>query len=160
MFLDELQAEFDSIVYDNSQSQEEFRKQIKEIENEVSKKYMELSKIENSAERQLRFVELKENEREKKAALKSLRIRSGKNAADKKRELEMLQNKLASMIFLDTACGSGNFLTETYMSLKNYRVMVRLQCLKLQIQSRFLFNHSMGLKSTILRFQLQELQCG
>lgn len=118
LFLDELQAEFDSIVYDNSQNQEEFRKQIKEIENEVSKKYLELSKIEDAKERQIRFVELKENERAKKADIKSLRIKSGKSAADKKRELERLQNKLASLTFLDPACGSGNFLTETYMSLR------------------------------------------
>lgn len=29
-----------------------------------------------------------------------------------------LQNKLASLKFLDPACGSGNFLTETYLSLR------------------------------------------
>ena len=29
-----------------------------------------------------------------------------------------LQNKIASLTFLDPACGSGNFLTETYLSLR------------------------------------------
>ena len=28
------------------------------------------------------------------------------------------QNKLASLTFFDPACGSGNFLTETYLSLR------------------------------------------
>lgn len=33
-------------------------------------------------------------------------------------KLEEYQNKLASLTFLDPACGSGNFLTETYLSLR------------------------------------------
>ena len=34
------------------------------------------------------------------------------------RKLEAFQTKLASLTFLDPACGSGNFLTETYLSLR------------------------------------------
>ena len=34
------------------------------------------------------------------------------------RKLDQFQNKLASLTFLDPACGSGNFLTETYLSLR------------------------------------------
>ena len=34
------------------------------------------------------------------------------------RLLDEYQNKLASLTFLDPACGSGNFLTETYLSLR------------------------------------------
>ena len=37
----------------------------------------------------------------------------------KKNKLKDFQHKLASLKFLDPACGSGNFLTETYMSLRN-----------------------------------------
>lgn len=33
-------------------------------------------------------------------------------------KLEAFQNKLAGLTFLDPACGSGNFLTETYLSLR------------------------------------------
>lgn len=33
-------------------------------------------------------------------------------------QLKSFQNKLASLRFLDPACGSGNFLTETYISLR------------------------------------------
>ena len=36
----------------------------------------------------------------------------------KERRLEEFQNKLAALTFLDPACGSGNFLTETYLSLR------------------------------------------
>ncbi len=44
-----------------------------------------------------------------------------KNVAVKKtkdRKLQEFQKKLASLSFLDPACGSGNFLTETYISLR------------------------------------------
>ena len=34
------------------------------------------------------------------------------------RHLDEYQDKLASLTFLDPACGSGNFLTETYLSLR------------------------------------------
>lgn len=36
----------------------------------------------------------------------------------RKTRLEAFQKKLASLKFLDPACGSGNFLTETYISLR------------------------------------------
>lgn len=36
----------------------------------------------------------------------------------RKNRLEKFQDKLASLTFLDPACGSGNFLTETYLSLR------------------------------------------
>ena len=36
----------------------------------------------------------------------------------KERKLKDFQKKLASLCFLDPACGSGNFLTETYLSLR------------------------------------------
>ena len=34
------------------------------------------------------------------------------------KKLDLYQEKLASLTFLDPACGSGNFLTETYLSLR------------------------------------------
>lgn len=36
----------------------------------------------------------------------------------KEKKLDDFQNKLASLKFFDPACGSGNFLTETYISLR------------------------------------------
>ncbi|MBR1870681.1 MAG: hypothetical protein IJ802_02530, partial [Kiritimatiellae bacterium] len=47
----------------------------------------------------------------------------------KKTELLALQNELASLTFLDPACGSGNFLTETYLSLRRLenRIIAAMQ---------------------------------
>lgn len=42
--------------------------------------------------------------------------------------LEAYQKKLAGLIFLDPACGSGNFLTETYISLRKLENEV-IRCL-------------------------------
>ena len=39
-------------------------------------------------------------------------------SAKQRSRLEQLRNKIASLKFLDPACGSGNFLTETYISLR------------------------------------------
>src|SRR5699024_2664974 len=36
----------------------------------------------------------------------------------RRNNLRRYQNKLASLTFFDPACGSGNFLTETYISLR------------------------------------------
>lgn len=36
----------------------------------------------------------------------------------RKQKLRIFQDKLAQLTFLDPACGSGNFLTETYLSLR------------------------------------------
>ena len=58
----------------------------------------------------------------------------------KKRRLDDFQDKLASLKFMDPACGSGNFLTETYISLRrlenkllairhNDQVMLGFDCL-------------------------------
>jgi type I restriction-modification system DNA methylase subunit len=44
-------------------------------------------------------------------------IKEQKVKKTKDEQLDAFQNKLASLTFLDPACGSGNFLTETYLSL-------------------------------------------
>ena len=46
---------------------------------------------------------------------------TAKNIAQEKQQrkaLDELQNKIASLTFFDPACGSGNFLTESYISLR------------------------------------------
>lgn len=45
-------------------------------------------------------------------------IRQTAVARTQKRKLQDFQKKLASLSFLDPACGSGNFLTETYICLR------------------------------------------
>ena len=46
----------------------------------------------------------------------------------KNTKLRVFQRKLASLMFLDPACGSGNFLTETYLSLRRLenKILVEL----------------------------------
>ncbi|MBQ6863616.1 MAG: class I SAM-dependent DNA methyltransferase [Clostridia bacterium] len=51
--------------------------------------------------------------REEFSEIKAIAVRKTKLA-----RLEQFRNKLASLTFLDPACGSGNFLTETYISLR------------------------------------------
>ena len=50
---------------------------------------------------------------------------------DKRWKLEAFQDKLASLTFLDPACGSGNFLTETFISLRRLENKVLDELLKL-----------------------------
>ncbi len=45
-------------------------------------------------------------------------IRDIKVGKVRENKIEAFREKLASLTFLDPACGSGNFLTETYMSLR------------------------------------------
>ena len=45
-------------------------------------------------------------------------IKEIKNTRTKSGKLEEFQNKIAKLKFFDPACGSGNFLTETYISLR------------------------------------------
>ena len=45
-------------------------------------------------------------------------ILEGKQINVRNKKLEAFRDKLASLTFLDPACGSGNFLTETYLSLR------------------------------------------
>ncbi len=51
-----------------------------------------------------------------KKELGEIKVLKMLNARSKR--LRMFQDKLSSLIFLDPACGSGNFLTETYLSLR------------------------------------------
>ena len=45
-------------------------------------------------------------------------IKAIKSAKTREKKINEYRDKLASLTFLDPACGSGNFLTETYISLR------------------------------------------
>lgn len=45
-------------------------------------------------------------------------IKDIKSAKTREKKIDEYRNKLANLTFLDPACGSGNFLTETYISLR------------------------------------------
>ena len=54
-------------------------------------------------------------------------------AAEKTKRLRQYQQKLAGLTFLDPACGSGNFLTETYVSLRRLENEVLMELHKGQV---------------------------
>ena len=58
--------------------------------------------------------------------------------AKTKNRLEQFRAKLANLKFLDPACGSGNFLTETYISLRR----LENECLKIIHGSQMLLSSS------------------
>lgn len=68
-----------------------------------------------------------------KAEFAALCKKAGK---EKIKKLDDFRNKLASLTFLDPACGSGNFLTETYISLRR----LENECLKVIHGSQMLLS--------------------
>ena len=67
---------------------------------------------------------------------------------DKRSELENFQSKLASLKFFDPACGSGNFLTETYLLLRRLEneVLRELRRLDAPCTVQVLINQFFGIE--------------
>ncbi|MBR7024885.1 MAG: methylase, partial [Selenomonadaceae bacterium] len=57
-----------------------------------------------------------------------------KSSRNRKKNFLALQNKIAALKFLDPACGSGNFLTETYICLRRLENEILKELLGTQIQ--------------------------
>lgn len=75
----------------------------------------------------------------------------------RKIQLEKFQDKLASLTFLDPACGSGNFLTETYLSLRRLENEVLRQRIatdrsEVEGQIMFDFGGTYSIKVSISQF--------
>lgn len=66
----------------------------------------------------------------------------------RKQKLEAFQQKLAGLTFLDPACGSGNFLTETYLSLRR----LENQILALLHNNQIVFDVGNPIKVSIGQF--------
>lgn len=66
----------------------------------------------------------------------------------KKEQLEEYRQKLGKLTFLDPACGSGNFLTETYISLRK----LENEALLLQTHGQMLFGFDDIIKVSIGQF--------
>ena len=60
-------------------------------------------------------------------------IKTVKTNKTRQQKLQDFQDKLASLNFLDPACGSGNFLTETYLSLRRLENEVLKELIGAQI---------------------------
>ena len=68
-------------------------------------------------------------------------MRTRATALQVRQLLQAFQDKLASLTFLDPACGSGNFLTETFLSLRRLENEV--------IQAMYGDNRQIGFEGTI-----------
>ena len=64
-------------------------------------------------------------------------VRTNHHSPQRNRKLLDFQKKIASLTFLDPACGSGNFLTETYMSLRRLENEVIMEMTKGQVLMGF-----------------------
>ena len=63
-------------------------------------------------------------------------LKTIKNSRAREEKIVAFQKKLGSLKFLDPACGSGNFLTETYLSLRK----LENECLKARFGSQSLLD--------------------
>ena len=74
----------------------------------------------------------------------------------RKKRLYQFQDKLASLQFLDPACGSGNFLTETYLSLRrleNQVIRLEIEAEKGQISGQMVLGEALDpIKVSITQF--------
>lgn len=73
-------------------------------------------------------------------------IKQGKKAI--KKRVEMFKEKLSCLKFLDPACGSGNFLTETYISLRR----LENEAIKLTFDGQVMFDTGDIIKVSIGQF--------
>ena len=89
-----------------------------------------------------------------KAELEQIKQSSNAGGARTKK-MQAFQRKLASLTFFDPACGSGNFLTETYLSIRRLENEV-IRYLKGQAEGQIMFdfigNESIGVMVSIKQF--------
>lgn len=67
-------------------------------------------------------------------------IRKSSQINIKMEKLNALQDKISNLYFLDPACGSGNFLTETYLELRKLENNILREIIKLNKGQRTLFS--------------------
>lgn len=75
-------------------------------------------------------------------------IKTLKNEKTRTAKTQAFQDKLAGLTFLDPACGSGNFLTETYLSLRR----LENEAIKLIYGSQIVFDVGDIIKVSINQF--------
>ncbi len=126
LFLDDLQSRYDAIFYDNADAAsytEEEKKELKKLAEEEKD-----ARIHGDSTR-IRDVE------KRTQAIKSRRTRrSNLNIKQQYDALVRLQDDLSKLTFLDPACGSGNFLTESYLSLRRLENHILEQKIGIQTQ--------------------------
>ena len=81
--------------------------------------------------------------REELEEIKAIKITKTREA-----KITAFREKLGSLTFLDPACGSGNFLTETYISLRR----LENEALKLSVGDQIMFDYDDAIKVSIQQF--------
>ncbi len=82
-------------------------------------------------------------------------IKETKTLKTRNQKLENFQKKLSELKFLDPACGSGNFLTETYISLRrleNETINLLIECQKDAMGGQILLGSTNPIKVSIGQF--------
>ena len=103
LFMDDLNAEFEEIVGSATLTNRSSRRALSVVETSV----VETSdSSKGSFDKRMKTVAASTNRRKKLSP------------KERTAALHAFQKKLGSLTFLDLACGSGNFLTETYLSLR------------------------------------------
>jgi len=75
-------------------------------------------------------------------------IKDIKSAKTREKKINEYRDKLASLTFLDPACGSGNFLTETYISLRR----LENEALKVVLGDQIIFDMGDVIRVSIGQF--------
>ena len=106
LFLDELKEEYENIL---------IPKEVTEADITTLESLKEKEKIARKENDKVALQDVMK----KISALKRARSRkTNESVKAETKALEQFQIKLSKLTFLDPACGSGNFLTETYISLR------------------------------------------
>ena len=107
LFLEELNAEYESIIFEDSNNSEY-------LQTILDKLSVEEEKARKEGDR----AKIKEIENEIRKQKSKHKRKSTYEKGTKIKKLSSLETKISNLKFLDPACGSGNFLTETYISLR------------------------------------------
>lgn len=118
LFLNDLEDEFNHIIYENALSQAEYKREELDRERVLNDEYQKALCLTDESEKHRRIAEIKRKFEHLRYEKSGLSKRRNASINERLKELEAFHNKLAKLSFFDPACGSGNFLTETYISLR------------------------------------------
>ena len=137
LFLDKLEDEFNHIIYENALSQNEYKKEELDREKELTDEFHQAMAIEDIHIRLQKIADIKRRAEQLKYKKSGLSKRRNASINERLKELEAFHNKIANIKLLDPACGSGNFLTESYISLRRLenRVISEIRDIKTGISS-------------------------
>lgn len=84
------------------------------------------------------------------------KIKAVKTRKDKRRQLLEFQEKISNITFLDPACGSGNFLTESYRCLRQLENNIIRELIKLEGQAEGQLTLAMDVNYNPIKVHIQQ----